>query len=465
MPRKRERTVEGSCWPCRRRRVKCDLQKPKCGWCVVSGALCSYGKLRVRWSSRPPKGLPVRSEVPGALLVLSQGLLNQTSLAIHERRALEYFQRALWPLFTTVRHPCPPPLSLALQSLPVLLAICELAQAHHALSNAWVEQESTAIFPPSKRLDCLASIRQQLRQDGNNPESLSRLLVAVLLIYFLDGYIDCSEQSASTGSHQAGVQAIVESLGGFHVLFDKCHEETSMLLSEFASSNLTRSLLDNRLPCFPPDIWKHIEGGTVWWEKPRYGETSLASVFLTMAEMAFYRHSLQLNHGELSMDQVRRFEAAVQPSFAPLSADHLGSSTAHLVSGTQIHKTMHSTAFTRAFQHSATIYVYRAICSLHPRHYLVQQHVHSCIECIRGINRSSKAHNCIIFPLYVVGAHAFTDEHQRFVLDEVDAVHQTLRFSSLLLIRAALEELWGSSAHEGDWSGMFTGLAKGVLVL
>jgi hypothetical protein len=407
----------------------------------------------------------VASEVHSTVFVLNQDFLNQSSLAIDERRALEYFQKALWPLFTTVGHPCLPPISLALQSQPVLLAVCELAQAHHALSNTWVEQKGTTALPPSKRLDCLSSIRQQLRHSGKNPESLSRLLVAVLLIYFLDGYIDCSEESTSTGSHQAGVQAIIESLGGFHVLVDKCQEETSMLLSEFGSSNLTRSLLDNRLPCFPADIWKHIESGTVWWEKPRYGETGLASVFFTMAEMAFYRHSLQATSGELSMDEVRRFEAALQPTFAPLSAGHREDSTAHLVHGTQLPKAMQSMAFTRSFQHSATIYLYRAICGLHPRHYLVQQHVHSCIECIRDIDRSSKAHNCIIFPLYVVGAHAFSGEDQHFVIAELEAVYQTLQFSSLLLIRAALEDLWGFEAHEGDWAGMFTGLAKGVLVL
>jgi hypothetical protein len=187
-----------------------------------------------------------------------------------------------------------------------------------------------------------------------------------------------------------------------------------MLLCEFASSNPTRSLLDNRLPRLPADIWKLIESGTVWWEKQRYGETSLASVFLTMAEMAFYRHSVQANRGELSMDEFRRFEAALQPIFAPLSIDHLGNGTVHLLQGTHTPRAMYSIAFTRAFQHSATIYLYRAGCELHPQHYLVQRHVHSCIECIKSISCSSKAHNCIIFPLYVVGAHAFSDDHQRF---------------------------------------------------
>jgi hypothetical protein len=33
-----------------------------------------------------------------------------------------YFQFALWPLFTTSAHPCPPPIPLAMECQPVLLA-------------------------------------------------------------------------------------------------------------------------------------------------------------------------------------------------------------------------------------------------------------------------------------------------------------------------------------------------------
>lgn len=56
-----------------------------------------------------------------------------------------------------------------------------------------------------------------------------------------------------------------------------------MLLSEFASTDLTRALLENREPCFPPEIWLNIESGPVWLEKPSYGVTP-AVVFCSVAD-------------------------------------------------------------------------------------------------------------------------------------------------------------------------------------
>ena len=56
---KRRRTVEGSCWPCKQRRVKCDLQKPSCRRCINSQTEdCSYDKVLLRWKKRPAKTVP-----------------------------------------------------------------------------------------------------------------------------------------------------------------------------------------------------------------------------------------------------------------------------------------------------------------------------------------------------------------------------------------------------------------------
>lgn len=459
MPPKRERTVEGSCWPCKQRRVKCDLARPRCRRCVLSGAKCSYDKILVRWNSRPTKGAPITYQLPIAGLLNS--LPQDTPLAAGDVRALEYFQGALWPLLTTAARPCPPPIGLAMASQPVLLAMCELADAHRALLP---NKEPQPLH--NKRLSCLAAVREQLRARASNVESLSHLLVAVLLLYFLDGFIDCSQQSASTASHQAGVRAIVDHLGGFPALIDKNQRDTGMLMSEFASTDLTRAVLGDRPPCFPSSIWDIIERGTVWWEKPHYGQTTLASVFGVLAEMAFYRHSVRTNCIDPSLDKIQSFERALQPTFLTLSLDHLSSPSTYLVPDTDADQTTQTMAFTRAFQHTALIYLYRAVCGLPARHCLVQQHVQSCLTCIRGISRTSKAHNCIIFPLYVSGAHAFGSEQQGFVLGELDSIYQTLRFSSLLSIRVALEGLWASEQMcDGDWTGMFVGLCRDVLVL
>lgn len=386
-----------------------------------------------------------------------------STLAVGDLKAIEYFQVALWPLFTTAAHPCPPPISLAMECQPVLLVVCELAEAHRILRDEAGNGKETTQF--DKRMSCLASVREQLRKNKSNDTSLSPLLVAVFLLYFLDGFIECGYQSASTASHHVGVRAIVDQLGGFMELIQMGQKDINMLLSEFASTDLTRALLDDRPPCFPPDIWTKIEHGTVWWEQETYNGTTLASVFGIIAEMSFYRQKLKEDSDTLSVEVVQGFERSLQPSFLVLNLDHLNSPYTYTAHESTIELRMLADSFTRAFQHSALIYLYRAICGLPLRHCLVQQHVQSCIECIKSISPVSKAHNCIIFPLYVMGAHAFMQDHQEFILERLDVIYQYLRFNSVRLIRAALEDLWQSPRHDGDWWDMFRSLDADVLVI
>lgn len=386
-----------------------------------------------------------------------------SALAIGDLKALEYFQFAVWPLFTTAAHPCPPPIPLAMEFEPVLLAVCELAEAHRILQDEAVS--STVSAPFDKRMSCLASVREQLRDNNSNHTSLSPLLVAVFLLYFLDGFIECDPQSASTSSHHVGVQAIVDHLGGFTALIKMGQKDITMLLSEFASTDLTKALLDDRPPCFPAEIWTQIEHGTVWWDQETYDGTTLASVFRIMADMSLYRHQIRGDPETISMEVVRDFERRLQPSFQTLNFDHIKSPNTYTVHESTLEPRMQADSFTRAFQHSALVYLYRAICGLPPRHSMVQQHVQSCVECIRNISPLSKAHNCIIFPLYIMGAHTFLQDQQAFVLERLDSIYKYLRFNSVLLVRTALEELWKSPRHNGDWWDMFRSLGEHVLVI
>jgi hypothetical protein len=184
-----------------------------------------------------------------------------------------------------------------------------------------------------------------------------------------------------------------------------------------------------------------------------------------MAQIAFYRQSIQAGDEELSIEKVRDFERSLQPSFSVLSLDHFNCPEEETLSKFELERVNQRIAFTRAFQHSALIYLYRAVCGLPPRHHLVQQHVNFCMGCIKAISSSSKAHNCIVFPVYVVGAHSFTQDHQQDMLEKLDSIYRTLRFNSLLSIRAALEDFWSSQRQEGDWGDMFTSLGNHVLVL
>ncbi|USP73083.1 hypothetical protein yc1106_00357 [Curvularia clavata] len=452
---KRRRTVEGSCWPCKQRRVKCDLQKPACRRCINSQTEdCSYDKVLLRWKKRPAK------TVPEFHIQLSQAhTLNGLDLAVHERKAIDYFRARLWPLFSTLDEPCPPPVALALRSQPVLQALCVFAEEHRALQ----EKESSPQALSKRRTHCLATIRSHL--GGGNPENaaLSALLVAVLLLYFLEGYLNCNNDGASTHCHFAGVLAIINALGGFQAAWASSDRITRMLLSEMASTDLTDALLQDRPPSFPATIWNYMEAGSVWWETVP-GSRTLASVFSTMAEMSFYRHKIQ-NGEEFCIDQVQAFERALQPSY-PTTDDATESGTSG-DKGTALSEPTIAASLSLiiAFQHAALIYLYSAIQNIPAKHALVQQHVGACLECIQGMDPRSKAQNCALFPLYVAGAHSLDETQRTYVSETLSKIHKNLQFESVLAVQTTLDSVWQSSHGPTTWTESFKDTATSTLVI
>lgn len=449
-PPKRRRTVEGSCWPCKQRRVKCDLQKPMCRRCFISKTEdCSYDKLLLRWKKRPAKTVP---ECPPQLSI--ERTLNSTHLAVNERRAVEYFKARLWPLFSTLHKPVPPPVALAMRSQPVLQALCVFAEEHRALQ----ERGSSKQTLDRRRLHCLSTIRGQLSSEHCENASLSALLVAVLLLYFLEGYVNCMSDDASTRCHLAGAIAIINAMGGFQSAWSSSDRITRMLLSELASTDLTDALLQDREPSFPPTIWEHMEPGSVWWESIS-GTKSLGSVLSTLSEMSIYHHRLQ-NGIEICVDKVQAFERALQPTYSMLASPN-GDAEQDLFHPVATA----SLSLVRCFQHAGLIYLYSAIQNIPANHFLLQQHVHACLECIQGMDTRSRAQNCTLFPLYVAGAHSLLEAHRNCVMSTLETIHKNLRFESVLSVRETLLVLWEPSRSPTTWSGSFKNSAMCTLVI
>ncbi|CAI6336091.1 unnamed protein product [Periconia digitata] len=442
--KKRTRTVDGTCWPCRKRRIKCDLGKPQCRRCILNGtaSACHYNALDLRWkiaatskSDHVPTTPPVSS--------ISDG----TSLAINEKRAIDYFVARLWPLLSTSGQPCKPPVSLGLRFKPVLQTICVFSDSHRAQDMNTSEQTLTY-----QRLACLGSIREYLDRKDVERSHLSSLLTAVILLYFLDGFVDCAQRHASTQFHHAGAIAILTELGGFQKARATSSKATSMLLSEFATTDLTAALLQSRTPYLPANIWREMElQQPVWWEVSDIPK-SLASVFETMAEMSFYRHSIGEEQA-VCFEKVANFEKTLQPSYLVIGdAVSMDAGDRYEMS-----LTMATYSFCRAFQHAALIYLYRAICKMPTSHALVQQHVHGCLECIRGVDFLPEVQKCSLFPLYVAGAHALTEVHRTYVIEKLDSIYVNLRFESVVSIRANLIQLWEKPLDISDstWSDTF----------
>ena len=299
-------------------------------------------------------------------------------------------------------------------------------------------------------------------------DGLLTLLFAVLFLYLADGFMECTNKSASTWSHHTGVLAILDRLGGLETMLKTGPEALRMLLSEFASAELTAAVIQGRRPSFAPAVWDTIDQGSVWWGRDPMGRCSLASVFKEMSGIAFYLDDTAHGLQELSMDQVRIFEHALRPVYAPLSVQDLdsvdGCDDKSSVSDEDA-EAFHAFTLMRAFQHGALIFLYRALCGLPALHPLVQQHVQSCLDSIFEIHRPSHVLNCVIFPLFVAGAHAKTASQRTAVLDMVKLIYDDMRFASVQSVSRVFDDIWQNQVQNISWTDMFAPLSPHALVL
>ncbi|KAM0542870.1 hypothetical protein ACHAPJ_012593 [Fusarium lateritium] len=459
MPKTRIRVVEGSCWPCKKRRIKCDLAKPTCSRCAKVGATCDYNQRLIRWSTRPAV------TVPAIYQITTHDEQLAASLAVYEKRSLDYFHGRFWPLLTTAAKPCAPPTIVALQNRVVLLATCVLADSHRWLQDG---RNSRSILNV-KRMECLAALREEVdgccaKEDG----PLQTLLFAVLLLYFHDGFLECAQSSASTSSHRDGVLAIVNQLGGMTTVLGTGQDPLHMMLSEFATTDLTRAMLTGQPPSFPPDIWDVVDRGPVWWGRDTQGYCSLSSVFQQISSMAFYLEATTHMIEEFSIERIRIFEAALRPTYASLAVEDLTSPRSPGDKDITECDTESAQAFSlvRIFQHSALIYLYRAICGLPAGHPLVQQHTQSCLDCIFSVQKPSKILNCAVLPLCIAGAHSQCPKQQRLVRGLAGFIYDEIRFASVHSVTAALEAIWKRAPEEDlTWNDMFSHLNPQAIIL
>lgn len=455
-PSQRVRVVQGSCWPCKKRRVKCDLTKPVCQRCTAAGATCDYNTRLIRWSTRP--SVAISSSVAAQHQNHSR---IEFPLINDEQRAITYFQSRVWPLLTTVPNPCAPPTPVAMQHRVVLLSMCVFAASHRYLQDG----RGGELITPT-RSECLQVLRTQVDLScKSGSDMLPTLLFAVLLLYLHDGLVEGSTSSA-TMNHCNGVLAILQQLGGITEVIGKGQESMDMLLSEFASADLTTALLRGRPPSFRPDTWRAIDKGSVWWGRDPLARCSLAAVFEELATLACYHDAIVKGLEDLSVTKVKEFESRLQPVYAPLTVEDLDGAVSESASpGPGDIEAVEAFKLVRAFQQTALIYLYRVICGLPASHPLVQQHVEPCLDGLLEVERSSNIFHCVIFPLYVAGAHAQSPKRRAAVSDMVSSIFDDMRFGSVRSVGTALKDVWRADRDGMTWMDMFGYLSPYAVVL
>ncbi|OAL55155.1 hypothetical protein IQ07DRAFT_659115 [Pyrenochaeta sp. DS3sAY3a] len=428
---RRVKTVPGSCWTCKSRRIRCDLTKPICRHCIGVGATCEYAQNTSKRSLRPVPNVPISFQP----IAFPRGL-NNTS----EDKAILYFHGRLWPLLTVLDQPSSPPLQSVVDDLVVCSATCLLAESHRFLQDRRNAPPDTI----GKRKECIEAVNMELdRCSAGNTVGMRSLLFAILLLNFYEGYIECSKLSYPTLIHHNGIQATIDAMGGLQRVLTQEHRSLQVLISLFATADLTTKMLRGSVPSLAPVSWRLFKPDSVWWHEHLSDDAStllpsLGGIFEQISNILIYRKSLIDNSATLSMSRIKDFEEALQPLYSPFTFADL----TRLDVPTNSELISHH-AFLRAYQHTVLIYLYREVCGLPIGHPIVQQHVNGCLDAIDMVPRRSKTLNCLVFPLLVAGSHSRAVLRRRQVLRILIAIQSERKFISLQQIIEFSQSFWG----------------------
>lgn len=426
----RIRTVEGSCWTCKERRVICDLTLPACEKCTKIDRQCDYGKVRLRWTDC----VASRGRLAGKKIPLYHPPTFQRNQDTH----ILYFENELLPRFN-LTNTVP---SLDLKSLardPVLIhSVIAVANAHEMYAHRTADG-GAIVARIRDRNNALRLFRQNLSGAHNDAVNNS-LFIANVLLCILDGIIEPSTETSATHHHLVGGKAILKHWGGVGDIFEKKQngELPMLMLSIFATMDLTHALLMGDEPYFEASSWANFGGGETWWGN-RPADDDYLETMAILSQLATLGYEMKTFQNTAPIGTLLSIQ---------MDLEHQAS---RQVSGTNDDPDKASwAAFCSVYRFAASVYLYRALSSLDVDHPLVQQAVASCMEVVGGTALTKQLHHCILFPLLVVGTHCLSKQQQQLVRHSIVQTATYLSFESLRSLERFLEKRWASLEEDPD---------------
>lgn len=418
----RVRTVEGSCWACKERRVICDLSQPTCGKCANAGRVCDYGKVRLKWTDCvASRGRLAGQKIP---------LCRPPTIRKNSDHHLLYFEHELLPRFN-ISNTIPRVNLASLARDPLLLqSIVAVGTAHQTYRNTSVGAESS-LTKSQDRKHAIRMFRKNL--SGSHSEEVNTsLFLANVLLCMLDGMIEQQNNDDSAAHHHiVGGKAILGQWGGVSSILKTKFELPIFMLSIFATMDLTHSLLIGEQPFLQASLWAEFGNCEPWWGNVKPDDNFLET-------MAIFAQLATLGHG------VRYLKKTVPIGVLLSIQMALEQQSTH---GTDVKQddpeVIGWSFFCSVYRLAASIYLYRALSGLSVDHPLVQQATTACMEVIAGTNLTANLHHCILFPLLIVGSHCMLDEQRQLIRRSISHSATYLSFGSLRSLVIFLEGQWG----------------------
>lgn len=328
----------------------------------------------------------------------------------------------------------------------LLQSVLAVANAHEASRG----DEGMGLQKIQSRNRALRVFRENL-MGAPTDDVTGSLFIANVLLCILDGIIEPVSDSSATHHHLVGGKAILKQWAGVRGVFQSKHELPILMLSIFATMDLTHSLLIGDAPFFEPSFWAEFGDCEPWWGNVRADDDfiEIMAIFSKLASLgAATRDAQVVGIGTLLSIQLalekqvnRQEDIKHTPQFAAWAA------------------------FCSVYRFSASVYLYRALSGLDVDHTLVQQAITSFFEVIDGNDLTEKLHHCILFPLLIVASHSLLPGQRNSVRKSLKTTSAYLSFESLRSLEEFLERRWFrldniESTKQSNWWEYFEEIAN-----
>ncbi|THW88548.1 hypothetical protein D6D18_07095 [Aureobasidium pullulans] len=431
MPPKRIRVSEGSCWRCKDRRVLCDVKKPTCTRCETADTKCEYG-MRFKWAN----GVAARGRFAGQNLLPVKQFVPAPRIqspSTPDDWQVLYFAREVLPRFSLMdAGPGVDPAWLVTDP-SIHQAVIAVANAHRLFRNHAVQEETLSQIKQA-RLTAIRSLRTRLQDSFNLSHAIT--FPSSVLLCMLDGIIEPQDDGLAAAFHLRGGRAILQHGNHMMEVSSAKAGPMSLLLSVYATMDLTYAILGGEAPHLGPETWLQLADGEAWWTGIK-DDQAFVDIMALLAQLAQLGHDARVSGFPAPIRELLEIQLTLGRTEARLESITTPSSPADGIQSIDA-----LTVFCSAYRASARIYMYRAICNLEISDVLVQESVQEGVDALLQAPQIGKLAHCLLFPCLMIGTHCISPESQQTVLNSLKIAAEYLSFGSIKLMEEFLKDTW-----------------------
>jgi hypothetical protein len=271
-----------------------------------------------------------------------------------------------------------------------------------------------------------------------------------VLLCMLDGIIEPQHDGLAAAFHLRGGRAILQHNNHLTEVSSVKSGPMSILLSVYATMDLTYAILGGESPHLGPDSWLKLANSEAWWTGIE-DDHAFVDIMALLAQLAQLGHDAYISGCPAPIRDLLEIQLTLGRTETRL--DNLSKSPSSQTDDIQSSNAL--AVFCSAYRTAARIYMYRALCNLDISDMLVQESVREGIDALLQAPSMGKLAHCLLFPCLIIGTHCIDTGYQETILASLEIASDYLSFGSVKIMQQFLREIWlAKQLSMGFWEMM-----------